>query len=46
MSERSDLLLLEDILDAIEKIMSYTDQMSFQDFITDDKTKDAVVRNF
>jgi uncharacterized protein with HEPN domain len=46
MSERSDLLLLDDILEAIEKILLYTGELSFQQFLEDDKTKDAVVRNF
>jgi uncharacterized protein with HEPN domain len=39
-------LLLEDIRDAAQKILSYTNGMSFDDFIRDDKTIDAVVRNF
>ena len=46
MSEREIILLLEDILNASEKIISYTSEMSFNDFINDDKTIDAVVRNF
>lgn len=32
--------------DAAQKILSYTSGMSFDDFISDDKTIDAVVRNF
>jgi uncharacterized protein with HEPN domain len=46
MSDREILLLLEDMRDAAQKILSYTNGMSFDDFITDDKTIDAVVRNF
>jgi uncharacterized protein with HEPN domain len=46
MSDRELLLLLEDILDAARKIISYTSGMSFDDFVNDDKTIDAVVRNF
>jgi len=46
MSKREILLLLEDILEASKKILSYTSNMSFDDFIADDKTIDAVVRNF
>jgi uncharacterized protein with HEPN domain len=46
MSERELILLLEDIRDAARKILNYTNGMSFEDFITDDKTIDAVVRNF
>ena len=46
MSEREIKNLLEDIYDAIKKIISYTKGMSYEDFIRDDKTVDAVVRNF
>ena len=46
MSKRDLVLLLEDILDAAEKIKRYTRGMSFDDFVADDKTVDAVVRNF
>ncbi len=46
MSERSEQLLLEDIVDAARKIQKYTRGMSFDDFFSDDKTVDAVVRNF
>ncbi|MEP6466149.1 MAG: DUF86 domain-containing protein [Parafilimonas sp.] len=46
MSEREVLLLLEDMRDAARKILSYTNNMSFEDFLADDKTIDAVVRNF
>ena len=38
--------LLEDIYDAVMKIISYTKEMSYDDFMQDDKTIDAVVRNF
>jgi uncharacterized protein with HEPN domain len=46
MSDREILLLLEDMRDAALKIISYTSGMSFDDFTNDDKTIDAVVRNF
>ncbi|MBS1778261.1 MAG: DUF86 domain-containing protein [Bacteroidetes bacterium] len=46
MSKRDTLLLLEDILAAAGKILTYTIGMSYDDFISDDKTIDAVVRNF
>lgn len=46
MSDREILLLLEDMRDAALKILSYTSGMSFDDFTNDDKTIDAVVRNF
>jgi uncharacterized protein with HEPN domain len=33
-------------LEAANKILSYTDGMSFRDFQQDDKTVDAVIRDF
>ena len=32
--------------EAAEKILKYTKGLSFEDFLADDKTIDAVVRNF
>lgn len=46
MSERELTLLPEDIRDSAGKILNYTSGMSFEDFLNDDKTVDAVVRNF
>jgi len=46
MSKREIKNLLEDILDATKKILTYTAGMSFDDFTGDEKTIDAVVRNF
>ncbi|MEI9946222.1 MAG: hypothetical protein WDN26_18620 [Chitinophagaceae bacterium] len=46
MSNREIQLLLEDILEAAQKIISYTGGMSFDDFLNENKTIDAVVRNF
>ena len=46
MSKRNDVLLLQDIYDAGAKILKYTDGLSFEDFINDEKTIDAVIRNF
>ncbi len=46
MSKREIQFLLEDILEAGNKILSFTAGMSFDNFMTDDKTIDAVVRNF
>ena len=46
MSKRNDNLLLEDIVESIDKILRYIDGISFDDFQFDDKTIDAVVRNF
>jgi len=46
MSERSENLLIEDIVESAQKILSYTNGLSFDDFVADEKTVDAVVRNF
>lgn len=46
MSERDTNLLLGDILEAALKILKYTENLSFDQFLKDDKTSDAVIRNF
>lgn len=46
MSKRDAMLLLSDIIDSIEKIQRYTKEHSFETFIEDSKTIDAVIRNF
>ena len=46
MSKRNPQLLIEDILESSEKILSYTNDMSFEDFTNDSRTVDAVIRNF
>lgn len=46
MSKRDTFLLLDDMLNAAEKINTYTKELSFELFINDDKTIDAVIRNF
>lgn len=46
MSERDWRLFLEDVLESIELIESYIENMSADDFKKDRKTVDAVVRNF
>jgi uncharacterized protein with HEPN domain len=45
MSERHLRLLLKDILDSAEKIRAYTQSLTYNEFIEDSKTVDAVVRN-
>ncbi len=40
------LIYLDDILDAIKKIKTYTRNMGFPEFKKDAKTVDAVIRNF
>ena len=45
MSKQDHRLFLEDMLEAVERIEEYTKGYSFEDFINDKKTIDAVVRN-
>ena len=37
---------ISDIIEAIENVLEYSKGMTFESFITDQKTIDAVVRNF
>jgi uncharacterized protein with HEPN domain len=46
MSKREPTLLVEDIIESANKILEYTSNLSFQEFTTDSKTIDAVIRNF
>jgi uncharacterized protein with HEPN domain len=46
MSKRTVKLLIEDILESCNKIISYTKGISFDAFVSDPKTVDAVIRNF
>ena len=45
MSKRPVDLLIEDILEAVEKIERYSEDMTQETFENDDRTIDAVVRN-
>jgi len=45
MYKREDELYIKDIIQAIEKIESYTEGFSFNKFTSDTKTIDAVLRN-
>ena len=45
MSKRDQRLFLDDILDAIDKIETYTTQMSYDEFKEKQMQKDAVFRN-
>lgn len=45
MSKRNVILYLQDIKDSIQKIEAYTKELSLDNFINDEKTIDAVVRN-
>ena len=46
MSERDAKLLVDDILDSAQQIIAYTEGFSFEQFVNDRKTRDAVIRNF
>jgi len=46
MSNRNPQLLIEDILDSSNKILQYSAGMTYEEFIADSKTVDAVIRNF
>ena len=46
MSKRDTLLLLDDMLQSAKKIKLYTKGLDYDSFLVDDKTIDAVVRNF
>lgn len=44
--KRDYKLFIKDIISAIESIEVFVDDMSFDDFIVDDKTSSAVIRKF
>ena len=46
MSKREPSLLIEDIIDSANKILEYTHNLSFEEFTSDSRTIDAVIRNF
>ncbi|MDR3132972.1 MAG: DUF86 domain-containing protein [Prevotellaceae bacterium] len=46
MSERNAGILLNDIIESGEKILHYVQGLSYEQFLDDDKTIDAVIRNF
>src|SRR6056297_2106222 len=46
MSKRDNALLIRDMIESAQKIMSYTKDMTFDSFENDGKTVDAVIRNF
>jgi uncharacterized protein with HEPN domain len=45
MSKRRDLDCLNDIQEAIRRILTYTANLTYKEFMGDIKTQDAVVRN-
>lgn len=44
--KRDYRLFVKDILDAMEKIEEFVSDMSYEEFINDDKTLSAVIRKF
>jgi len=46
MSKRNAFLLLDDIIESINRIKNYVENLTYDDFIDDLKTVDAVIRNF
>jgi uncharacterized protein with HEPN domain len=46
MSKRSPSLLISDIIDSSQKIMTYTEGLTYEQFVSDSRTFDAVIRNF
>jgi uncharacterized protein with HEPN domain len=46
MSERIDAFLIEDIIESIQNIFNFTNQLSFEQFESDIKTRHAVQHNF
>ena len=45
MSKRKDIDLIRDLNESIQRIISYTRNIEYDDFIHDYKTQDAVIRN-
>jgi uncharacterized protein with HEPN domain len=46
MSKREPTLLVRDMIESAESILSFTAGMTYEQFLEDKKTRDAVVRNF
>lgn len=45
MSKREDSAILQDIRNAISRILSYTRDLDYDNFVNDFKTQDAIIRN-
>jgi len=45
-TNRDHVLFLEDILESIDKIEEYTKDLTYEEFQDDERTIDAVIRNF
>lgn len=46
MSKREPSLLIEDMIESANKILNYTQNLTYEEFVKDSKTIDAVIRNF
>jgi len=46
MKKKESIFFLKDIYNSLEKIFKYTENISYDDFLKSDITKDAVERNF
>jgi len=46
MSKRDNKLLVQDMLESASKVLAYTKDYNYEKFINDDRTVDAVIRNF
>lgn len=46
MKKRNNLFFLKDIENSVRKILNYTENIDFETFLSDEKTIDAVERNF
>lgn len=44
-SKRRDTEFLRDIMEAMQRVISYTKNSSYEEFMDDTKTQDAVLRN-
>lgn len=45
MSRQSDSAILQDIKEAVDRVLSYTKGVEYRSFLEDPKTQDAVIRN-
>jgi uncharacterized protein with HEPN domain len=45
MSSRSSIALLEDILESADKVMNYTNGLTYDEFVSNTMVIDAVIRN-
>ena len=45
MSKREDSAIIQDIKECVNRIILYTQSMEYEDFLSDYKTQDAVIRN-